>query len=87
MNFAQKKIQKVIQLPQLQGYFGVIDSDALDPNINYVYFIKKFNRPVPNFSNMGEAVAKMPSFLVVGLMTGDVLENVERLLNLVSTYL
>ncbi|KAK7595572.1 hypothetical protein V9T40_013397 [Parthenolecanium corni] len=81
----KKKIQKVVQLPQLQGYFGVIDPEALDPNLSYIYFIKKFNRPIANFSSMDEAMTKMPSILVVGSMTGDVLENVERLLNRVST--
>ena len=71
-------------MPQLQGYFGLMDPEVLDQNVTYIYFIKKFNRPVPKFSNMDETTVKMPSYFAVGSMTGDVLENVERLLTLVS---
>ncbi|XKL60390.1 hypothetical protein PGB90_001406 [Kerria lacca] len=79
----KKKIQKVVQVPQLQAYFGIIDGDSFNPENCYIYFIKKFNRPIPEFGSQEEADEKMPSFFIIGNMTGNIFENMEQILRLI----
>lgn len=73
----------MIQVPQFQGYFGIIDSDKLEQSNYYVYFIKKANCSVPNFSNMDETNLKMPTYFTIGSLTGNIFENLEKILDLV----
>ncbi len=73
-----------MQVPQLQGYFGIIEGDTMDPKNSYVYFIKKFNRAIPQFLSMQETDAKIGEYVLVGSLTGEIFENLHRILNSVS---
>ncbi|XP_065206673.1 uncharacterized protein LOC135836030 isoform X2 [Planococcus citri] len=79
----KRKVEKVIQVPQFQGHFGIFNGDKFESTNYYVYFVKKMNCKIPLFSSMEEANEEMPTYITFGSITGNIFQNLEKIINLV----
>lgn len=83
----KKIIQNYVKTPLLHCYFGIIPADKIDPNLNYVYIIRKSSLDLEVFGNLEDALSEMPQRFVVGSIKGSLIYNMKNILNDVRIWL
>ncbi|XP_055618804.1 dynein axonemal heavy chain 10 isoform X2 [Toxorhynchites rutilus septentrionalis] len=75
-----KIVSTSIKTPIVHVCFGFLPEDKHDPALRYVYVARRYDTPIETFSAYDDCCAEMPSYIVVGCMTGTVIHNAKQLL-------
>lgn len=73
---SQKIIQEMETAYLMHGQFYPLDSENIQKDIRYVYFIRLTEEAIPLFETYEETQAQMPDYLLVGSCTSNLLHSV-----------
>ncbi|XP_055373636.1 dynein axonemal heavy chain 10 [Condylostylus longicornis] len=77
----QKIIQVKIKEPLMHCHFGAMDPSAIDPNIKYIYLVRKYPHAIPKQNSVTEAFCELPRYFLYGTLEGNIFKNFKGLLD------
>ncbi|XP_063229306.1 dynein axonemal heavy chain 10 [Bacillus rossius redtenbacheri] len=84
VSYVKKVVEKVIQAPMLNGFFGAMEESKVDPSQRYVYVLRSSGLRVPYQESWEKAVEELPQHFIFGSCRGHLLSFVRNFLRQVS---
>uniref|UniRef100_A0A6E8V0M9 Dynein heavy chain 10, axonemal n=1 Tax=Anopheles coluzzii TaxID=1518534 RepID=A0A6E8V0M9_ANOCL len=75
-----KIVPTSIKTPIVHICFGIIPEEKIDPNVRYVYMVRRLCTPIGTFQNLEDCVAEMPRKVIVGCIRGNLIHNAKEML-------
>ncbi|XP_050088792.1 dynein axonemal heavy chain 10 [Anopheles aquasalis] len=75
-----KIVPTSIKTPIVHVCFGIIPEEKIDPNIRYVYLVRRHCTPIGTFQNLEDCVAEMPRKVIIGCIRGNLIHNAKEML-------
>ncbi|XP_053669700.1 dynein axonemal heavy chain 10 [Anopheles nili] len=75
-----KIVPTSIKTPIVHICFGIIPEEKIDPNIRYMYMVRRLCTPIGTFQNLEDCVAEMPRKVIVGCIKGNLIHNAKEML-------
>uniref|UniRef100_A0A182TQL6 AAA+ ATPase domain-containing protein n=1 Tax=Anopheles melas TaxID=34690 RepID=A0A182TQL6_9DIPT len=79
-----KIVPTSIKTPIVHICFGIIPEEKIDPNVRYVYMVRRLCTPIGAyegaFQNLEDCVAEMPRKVIVGCIRGNLIHNAKEML-------
>uniref|UniRef100_A0A182Y3M8 Dynein heavy chain tail domain-containing protein n=1 Tax=Anopheles stephensi TaxID=30069 RepID=A0A182Y3M8_ANOST len=75
-----KIVPTSIKTPIVHICFGIIPEEKIDPNVRYVYMVRRLCTPIGTFQNLEDCIAEMPRKVIVGCIRGNLIHNAKEML-------
>ncbi|EDV92648.1 GH18884 [Drosophila grimshawi] len=79
----KKIVPAYVKTPLLHCHFGEMESSNMDPNIRYVYILRKNAKEVPLFKEISHCFAEMPLLFLLGSIRGSLIDSLRHTLQMV----
>ncbi|KAF7265371.1 hypothetical protein GWI33_021219 [Rhynchophorus ferrugineus] len=77
--YVPKIIQELVVDYTINGGFNFVSEDVSKLSARFVYLFRKTEVGIPNFDNMEDANMEMPSYFIVGVISGNLIQNLTHL--------
>uniref|UniRef100_A0A182JHI9 Dynein heavy chain tail domain-containing protein n=2 Tax=Anopheles atroparvus TaxID=41427 RepID=A0A182JHI9_ANOAO len=75
-----KIVPTSIKTPIVHICFGIIPEEKIDPNVRYVYMVRRLCTPIGTFQNLEDCIAEMPRNVIVGCIRGNLIHSAKEML-------